>query len=245
MERFLGRFVRSTQASSFIARAPAQAAAETAANDPVAQARDPALAAWMPRPEVFFQERPQRLLVPGLCAAFILIGLVLMLNGWDRIRQARASALWPTVRGVIVGAEVDPVHTSEGQRWRPIITYKYVARGRELTSTRISLQEPATDYDERSARRYVAKYRLGRSVTVFYNPDRFTESVLEQSVPRSAYISMGLGMLFALPGSGLVLIIGMTLGRRRLESLRQAPPSATTVDSEAEEAHQRSRPAAA
>jgi hypothetical protein len=216
-----------------------------AANDPVADADEPALGGWIPQPEVFFQERPQRLLVPGLCGAFILIGLVLMLNGWDRIRQARASAAWPTTRGVIVGAEVDPVHTSEGRRWRPVITYKYVARGRELTSTRISLQEPATGYDERSARRYAAKYRLGRSVTVFYNPERFTESVLEQSVPRSAYLSMGLGILLALPGSGLVLILGMTLGRRRLQSLRKAPHGTAEAAAKAPEAQEGSRPAAA
>jgi hypothetical protein len=245
MERYFGRLPASAQASSFIARGPAQAEGDAAANDPVVQASEPALAGWIPRPEVIFQERPQRLLVPGLCGAFILIGLVLMLNGWDRIRQARASALWPIARGVIVGAEVERVHTSEGPRWRPIITYKYVARGRELTSTRISLQEPATDYDERSARRYAAKYRLGRSVTVFYNPDRFTESVLEQSVPRSAYISMALGVLLALPGSGLVLIIGMTLGRRRLGSLRRAPPRSTAVDAKVKRAQRNSRAAAA
>jgi hypothetical protein len=192
-----------------------------------------------------FQEAPQRLLVPGLCAAFILIGFVLMLNGWDRIRQARASVLWPTVRGVIVGAEVNPVHTSEGWRWRPTITYRYVAHSRELNGTRISLQEPATGYDERTARRYAAKYRVGRPVTVFYNPERFNESVLEQSVPRSAYISMALGVLFALPGSGLVLIIGMTLGRRQLETLRKRPPGPASARAKADEASDSSRPAAA
>jgi hypothetical protein len=90
-----------------------------------------------------------------------------------------------------------------------------------VTSTRLSLQEPASGYDEKAARKYAAKYRLQMPVTVYYNPRLFTEAVLEQSVPRSAYISMGLGVLFALPGSGLVLILGMTLGRKGLRSLRR------------------------
>lgn len=232
MEHFRGP-ADSSQVGSSSARV--YNAGDRAANDPVVRQTP----VWLPRPDAIFQERPQHWLVPGLCAAFILIGLVLMLNGWDRIRQARASANWPTVRGLIVGAEVDPVHTSEGWRWRPTITYRYVAHAREVTSTRISLQEPATGYDERTARRYAARYRLGRPVTVFYNPDRFTESVLEQSVPRSAYISMGLGVLFALPGSGLVLIIGMTVGRRRLQSLRRSAQDVRKSGARSDKAAQR------
>jgi hypothetical protein len=175
----------------------------------------------MPPPERIFQEKRQHLVVPGLCGAFILIGLALMLSGWERIQNARTSAHWPTVRGVIVTADAYPIHTSEGRRWRPIITYKYLARGRELTGTRLSLQEPATGYDERTARQIVSRYRLQTPVTVYYNPERFTEAVLEQSVPRSAYISVGLGALFALPGSGLVMVIGMTIGGRQLGALRR------------------------
>jgi hypothetical protein len=224
MEQFLGRLARRAPASSFIADAPAQgdSGSDAAANDPVVEpVHANGVPAWLPRPEFLGEERAQRLLVPGLCAALILIGLTMMLRGWEQIRHAWTSADWPTTRGFIVGADVYPLHTSEGKRWRPVITYRYVARGREVTGTRLSLQEPASGYDEKTARTYVAKYRLQMPVTVYYNPRRFTEAVLEQSVPRSAYISMGLGVLFALPGSGLVLIVGMTLGRKRLQSLRR------------------------
>jgi hypothetical protein len=96
-----------------------------------------------------------------------------------------------------------------------VITYRYVATGREVTGTRISLQESATAYSEAAARRYVERYRLQTPVKVYYNPDSVSEAVLEQSVPRAAYLSLGLGVLFALPGSGLVLILGMAFGRRR------------------------------
>jgi hypothetical protein len=211
-------------ARSLVADAPARARADGA---PAVEAR-PAVApegtgvpAWLPPPERIFQEKPQQLVVPGLCAAFILIGLALMLSGWERIENARTSAHWPTVRGVIVGADVYPLHTSEGRRWRPVITYQYLARGRELTGTRLSLQEPATGYDERTARQIASRYRLQTPVTVYYNPERFTEAVLEQSVPRSAYYSLVIGALLALPGSGLVLVVGMTIGRRRLGAMRR------------------------
>jgi hypothetical protein len=224
MQRSLGRLTRSATARSLVADAPARARPDggSAADADPGEAPDGAgVPAWLPPPQRIFQERPQQLVVPGLCAACILIGLALMLNGWERIANARTSAPWPTVRGVIVGADVYPLHTSEGRRWRPVITYQYLAHGRELTGTRLSLQEPASGYDERTARQIVARYRLQTAVTVYYNPQRFTEAVLEQSVPRSAYYSLAIGALLALPGSGLVLVIGMTIGRRRLGALRQ------------------------
>jgi hypothetical protein len=56
---------------------------------------------------------------------------------------------------------------------------------------------------------------------------------------------MALGRLYALPGSGLVLILGMTLGRRRLQSLREAPPRTAALHAKAGEARESSRPAAA
>ena len=224
MQRLFGRLTEPVAAPSLVADAPARAGADTepAVDAGPARAREgPGIPAWLPPPQRIFQERPQQLVVPGLCASFILIGLALMLNGWERIENARTSARWPTVRGVIVGAEVYPLHTSEGRKWRPVITYQYLARGRELTGTRLSLQEPASGYDERTARRIASRYRLQTPVTVYYNPERFTEAVLEQSVPRSAYYSLAIGALLALPGSGLVLVIGMTIGRRRLGALRR------------------------
>jgi hypothetical protein len=224
MQRLLGRPGRPATARSLIADAPARAHAggEPAAERRPADAPEPtAMPAWLPPPERIFQEKPQQLVVPGLCAAFILIGLALMLSGWERIENARTSAHWPTARGVVVGADVYPLHTSEGRRWRPAITYQYLARGRELTGTRLSLQEPASGYDERTVRRIAARYRLQTPVTVYYNPERFSEAVLEQSVPRSAYYSVAIGALLALPGSGLVLVIGLALTRRRLGALRR------------------------
>jgi hypothetical protein len=221
MQRLLGRPGGPATARALVADAPARAAERELPPAPAGVPETAGMPVWLPQPQRIFQEKPQQLVVPGLCAAFILIGLALMLSGWERIENARTSAHWPTVRGVIVGAEVYPLHTSEGRRWRPVITYQYLARGRELTGTRLSLQEPASGYDERTARQIVARYRLQTPVTVYYNPDRFTEAVLEQSVPRSAYYSLLIGAVLALPGSGLVLVIGMTMGRRRLSALRR------------------------
>jgi hypothetical protein len=168
--------------------------------------------------------RTQALLLPGLCAGVILIGLVMMLRGWEQAQRVRATASWPTRPGIIIGADVREWPTSEGIRFRPLVTYAYSVNGIEITNTRLSLEEAPYAYDHAAALAQVRHYRLQAPVSVYYNPERPTEAVLEQTLPRSACLNLLFGAILALPGSGLVLAIGLTLWCDRLPGSARAAP---------------------
>lgn len=164
--------------------------------------------AWLPRPDpaLLGKEEPHQLLLPCLFATLFLMGVVTASRGWDQISRARASAAWPYARGLILSSEVRAMASSEGMRWRPIITYSYQVGRREVIGSRLSREEPVYGYERAVAGAYVRRYPQGAMVLVYYNPESIGESVLEQSAPRSAYLGLYLGMMLATVGLLLLLL---------------------------------------
>ena len=70
-------------------------------------------------------------------------------------------------------------------------------------------------FDEGDAREYAERYRLHGDVLVYYNPERVNESVLEQSAPHTAYLSINLGLALATACAALLMLC--------VRSVRRAP----------------------
>lgn len=150
--------------------------------------------------------RIQGMLVMTFCAAFSLIGLMMMMQGGERIREARQVEDWRMVSGVIESSDVLPVPGSEGAQWRPRVTYSYAVGGRMVVSSRLSLGKTRFDDTRERAFAYLERYPLGRTVTVYYDPDEITQSVLETATPASAYFNLLSGCALALIGPGLLVL---------------------------------------
>lgn len=172
---------------------------------------------WATRssPQLLGEERTQDLLVIGACAAFSLIGWLMVMQGYQQLQHARAVERWPTTTGAIIAVDVQTVDSREGARWRPQVTYTYTVQRRAITATRIAAGKAPSIDKEEQARAYVRKYLPQTPVTVYYNPSEITDSVLDPAIPPRAYLNLALGAAFACLGSALLLLIGLPGARRR------------------------------
>jgi hypothetical protein len=191
----------------------AQPAAEHVAREARAQAWERWLAESSP--QLLGEQRTQELLVFTFCAAFSLIGWLMIVQGADQLHAARQAAQWPNTRGTVESVEVYAVGSSQGAHWRPQVTYSYAVDGRLVTATRLSLGKARFFEDARRAHAYAARYPARSTVTVFYNPAEVTESVLEIETPRSVYANLAFGVALACTGPGLLVLFGFVRYRGR------------------------------
>jgi Protein of unknown function (DUF3592) len=118
----------------------------------------------------------------------ILFGLTLgAIASWfvfrDR-RRNRAARAWPGTAGRIVESRVE-AKTLPGDRptirFAPRIVYEYAVNGRAHRSERIAFDEVFWSLAALGAAAKVAGYPAGAEVTVYYNPQRPEEAVLERN----------------------------------------------------------------
>jgi hypothetical protein len=96
--------------------------------------------------------------------------------GW---RKGKAIQHWPSTTGTI---------TESTTAWNygristvaPKLSYAYTVAGREYTGHDIAVTEVDTA-SERDALDKIAPYPLGKEVTVYYDPDKPGDAVLEKS----------------------------------------------------------------
>jgi hypothetical protein len=201
LQRVLGRVAAQLVGGEPVANAGAAAPENQAAPSPEN---------WFGQPshKLLGEQRIQDFLVITFCAAFSLIGWLMVVQGADQIRSTRAVMQWPAVEGVIEATEVYPVEGPQGARWRPHVTYSYAVGARVITATRLSLGKAPLEAQRANAERYLAQYRPGSAVTVFFNPRELTESVLDVSTPPSVYVNVAFGVILALLGPALLVLFG-------------------------------------
>jgi hypothetical protein len=99
------------------------------------------------------------------------IGL-LLLGAWSW-RMSRRAASWPSTQGLIVESRVEGPDTEEQ---RPRVRYRYSVAGKQIEGWRVSYSAYGTS--RRAIDRFIAPYARGSTVTVYYDPDLPTRSVL-------------------------------------------------------------------
>jgi len=130
-----------------------------------------------------------------ICCGFALMGLALLANEKSGVLDVSSPARWPTAQGSIVSLQVEERHSAWGAEWVPHVTYYYSVAGRHMQGTRVSMA-PLRWTSREDANRFLARYMGHDHLTVFYNPNDVSQSVLE---PQSA-------ILDATTCAGLVLI---------------------------------------
>lgn len=128
----------------------------------------------------------------NLAFAAWLFGAVFLLYGIYVIGAYWSATRWPVTTGAVGESEV--VSGSESSEF-PRVIYTYSVDGRKFTSSRIS---PWVISTNARAAAIVAKYPVGKSVSVSYDPDRPERSLLEPEMPISINV-------VALAGIGLIL----------------------------------------
>jgi hypothetical protein len=154
--------------------------------------------------------------LPWFAYAILLGPLALLLGAAVyKTLQVRAARAWPSVAGkvVISGAEVRKVkvmdsNRAEGHRFEERnfanIVYEYSVAARKLRNNRVSIGEDLGNFEVAET---IAKYPVGAIVTVFYNPLRPNEAVLERDLPKGLWGCLGIGTAIV-----LAIVFGSAIG---------------------------------
>jgi len=142
------------------------------------------------------------------CLVFIGAGLGFSIYGYSVLQNAKASAEWPTEKGIITVSEVikHESTTGTGTNKRRTVTYnakihfKYSVKGKRYTSNNVTFGQST-----KGAGEIVNRYPIGKKVKVFYNPQDLKVAVLEPGVSMSSYLFLGFGIFFTL--MGLIFLI--------------------------------------
>lgn len=110
-------------------------------------------------------------------------GSIFFFFGWRTRQKNLAAMTWPTVKGKIIGAELDSyVKTDEdGDKtimYTPLITYEYVVEGETYTCTQVRAQAPTATNFKGPQLKELEKYPVGDAVDVHYDPFKPGDALL-------------------------------------------------------------------
>jgi hypothetical protein len=142
---------------------------------------------------------------------FVVIGTYLVLRSRRLGKSFKASLNWPSTPGRIVSNEiiVRSGYTETGQtpvvRYTPSVIYEYNVGGSSLTGSTIRSAKP-TVLSRETAQGILAPYGSGAPVSVFYDPQAPTNSMLERTKPKGRIFITLVGVIFA--GLGALITLG-------------------------------------
>jgi hypothetical protein len=140
---------------------------------------------------------------------FAAIGLFALIRGIVHYRTGKASAVWPSVEGKVIVATVEmSVSTdSDGdtsRHYTPRVVYDYSVAGQQYNSDQVSIGA-AWNYPSQARAAAKLKYQTGQRVSVFYNPEKPAQAVLEPGSTRGAWGTLLIGIVFL--AGGIVVTI--------------------------------------
>jgi hypothetical protein len=144
---------------------------------------------------------PVAVLLAGAGAAYV---------GIESMTLARSSNEWPSVNGTItrsgIERETRTSGTSRSTTYRARVLYEYRVDGTAHSGDRISYGHYDTE-KESDAANVVARYPAGRPARVYYQPGNPVESVLEPGSGGVPWLLAALGLVFALVGTALAVVL--------------------------------------
>lgn len=141
------------------------------------------------------------------------LGLVTVIVVGYSILRGQKSRGWPNVSGSILSSRIS-VHESTDDdgstttNYGVALLYRYSVGGQEYQGTRRTFTDVNTSSRAR-AEKILATYPQGGSVTVYYDPQKPSTSVLVPGVSWISYLFLALGLAFLLFGlAGALGLLG-------------------------------------
>lgn len=131
------------------------------------------------------------------------VGTLLIVLGVRSTRAGRETLGFTRTRGVVVDSRVEEIPGPAehgGDRFEPVIRYRFEARGHGYESERVSLEWPAgaTSPDAQEARSLVERHPAGSAVDVWFDPADPRSAVLVRGgAPAQVTVAIvvGLGLI--------------------------------------------------
>ena len=115
--------------------------------------------------------------------AFVLVilnAIFLTILFFMRRRMATVSQ-WPSTMGTVLMSRIEQRTSSEGGYTDyPVVQYSYQINGQAYQNAKLA---PGPEVGGSGAGKIVARYPAGAQVMVFYNPQNFSDTVLERKAP--------------------------------------------------------------
>lgn len=139
----------------------------------------------------------------ALALAACGVGTLLVLLGFRTSRFGRDSLRFTRARGEVLVSRVEEIPgpaENGGNRFEPVIRYRFEARGRVYESKRVSVEWPAgaSAPTAEQARSLVERYPAGSAVDVWFDPADPGRSVLVRgatSAQAIVAVVVGLGLI--------------------------------------------------
>ena len=160
----------------------------------------------------YFREH-WRYLAKG-CVVFgllLLLGIWLVWTGVVGVMLAVASNDWPSVEGVVKSSKVvmsthRDIDNYEYEGFSPVVRYRYEVDRLFYESERLTVVGNVGG--KKSSERTVKQYPVGQKITVYYNPEDVSYSLVEREKKTAAYFVPFVGMFFVVIGlSGVFVVV--------------------------------------
>lgn len=159
-----------------------------------------------------------------LCGGFFALaaaglGVFFIIFSLRSQRKADQSQSWPTTGGRIIAASLgtsQSVPDDDGNTYPlyyPRVAYEYNVNGLDYTSDRLAFGGRKTFKDRQQAAQELARYPLGKGVTVHYNLINPEEAALEIRQVIGARLSMTLGVACLLISLCILCPLALSLVR--------------------------------
>ncbi len=147
---------------------------------------------------------------------FTTVGVVVgLFVARPMLNNARATEQWPQTDGEVLESSLQESQGDDGILYSAHVVYRYALDGGEFESSRIWYGGQYSTGDRSEIFEVVKRFPVGSSVTVYYSPDKPSESVL---IPGTFVVSQVLsiiGFIFLAVGGFLLLLMVRFMVRPR------------------------------
>ncbi len=160
------------------------------------------------------------LIFGSLCGGFFVvllgaIGVYLVVASLRARKKAETSQGWPHTLGQVVNAEVKRTANTDDDghityAYHPEVEYTYEAAGQVYSSRRLMFGAVQAANTPKKAQQTLARYPLGAQVTVYYDPAKPADSVLERTAGASTSMLV-IGIVMVLVGLCVICVLGTSL----------------------------------
>jgi hypothetical protein len=121
--------------------------------------------------------------------------------GYGVMKSARASLQWPSTRALIVRSQIrsTPVSGKAEYQYSADVIYKYTVFGRQYKSNKIIAGNYSSN-SRRRAEKILRRYKEGRYVEAYFNPEKPGQAVLIPGGSILIYVPFGFGILAVCSG---------------------------------------------
>ncbi|HQA29700.1 MAG TPA: DUF3592 domain-containing protein [Brevefilum fermentans] len=145
------------------------------------------------------------------------LGIFLIIHAQRSKRKALQSQSWPVTKGIITESTITTMEDEEdGTTYLPVIRYAYEVGGMIYDGKRVVFGGDIEFNTHQKAAEFLVAYPVDQEVSVYYNPEKPHEAVLQQAAHRTA---VGLVIGIILLGISCCFLSLMVMGIIWLKSL--------------------------